>query len=195
VTTSALVGALTPVAECFEVLGVPYYVTGSLASSIHGIARASLDVDLVAALEPDHVEALVRCIGSAYYVPVDQVRAAVAHRRSFNLIHLATMFKIDVFVSRRRPFDDQAAGRARREPLDAGANARTVPVASPEDTILAKLAWFRQGGETSERQWWDVVGVLRVTRTADRAHLRTWANALGVADLLERALAEADARP
>jgi hypothetical protein len=68
-------------------------------------------------------------------------------------------------------------------------------VASPEDTILAKLAWFRQGGETSERQWWDVVGVLRVTRPADRAHLRTWANALGVADLLERALAEADARP
>ena len=62
---------------------------------------------------------------------------------------------------------------------------------SPEDTVLAKLEWFRLGGETSERQWWDVVGILRVTEGADHAYLRRWAAALSVADLLERALADA----
>ena len=50
---------------------------------------------------------------------------------------------------------------------------------------------FRLGGETSERQWWDVVGILRVSEDADRAYLRHWAAALSVADLLERALADA----
>ena len=59
-------------------------------------------------------------------------------------------------------------------------------------TVLAKLEWFRRGGETSERQWWDIVGVLKVARAADRAHLQKWADALGVTDLLERALAQVD---
>jgi hypothetical protein len=102
------------------------------------------------------------------------------------------MFKVDVFVARRRPFDSQVADRARAEALDANADARRLPVATPEDTVLAKLEWFRQGGETSERQWWDIVGVLKVARQADRAHLRRWAMELGVADLLERALTQAD---
>jgi hypothetical protein len=195
VTASDLIAAVIPVAECLEALGVRYYFTGSLASSAHGVARASLDVDLVADLEASHIEALVRCLGSAYYVFLDHIRAAVNERRSFNLIHLATMFKVDVFVARRRPFDRQAADRARPEALEEGADARTLPVATPEDTVLAKLEWFRRGGETSERQWWDIVGVLKVARHADRAHLTTWADALGVADLLERALAEADQHP
>ena len=194
-TASDLIAALVPVAQCFEALGVRYYVTGSLASSAHGIARASLDADLVAELERDHVDALVGCLGSAYYIPLDHIRAAVDERRSFNLIHLATIFKVDVFVSRRRPFDSQAADRARPEALDDAADALKLPVAMAEDTVLAKLEWFRRGGETSERQWWDIVGVLKVARGVDRAHLRVWADALGVADLLERALVDADDHP
>ncbi len=194
-TESDFLAALTPVADCFEALGVRYYVTGSLASSAHGIARASLDVDLVAELESGHVESFVRCLGSGYYLPHDHIRAAVNERRSFNLIHLATMFKVDVFVARRRPFDAQAVDRARPQAFDASADARKVPVATAEDTVLAKLEWFRRGGETSERQWWDIVGVLKVARDGDRVHLRLWADALGVADLLERALAEADEQP
>jgi hypothetical protein len=191
-TSADLLAAVVPVAACLDGLGVRHYVTGSAASSAHGIARASMDVDLVAELEPEHVDRLIACLGTAYYVPADALRAAVARRQSFNLIHLATMFKVDVFVSRGRPFDRVAADRASLEPFDDDEEATRLPVATPEDTALAKLEWFRRGGEVSERQWWDVVGVLKVARHADREYLRTWARALGVTDLLERALADAD---
>lgn len=190
-TESDLVAALRPVAGALDDLGVRYYLGGSVASSAHGIARASLDADIVADLEPDHVDSLVNRLTSAYYIPVDRLRSAVAARSSCNFIHLATMFKIDVFVSKGRPFDRQAAERARPQALDEAPDAQRFPIASPEDTVLAKLEWFRLGGETSERQWWDVVGILKVTDDADRVYLRRWAAELGVADLLERALSHA----
>jgi hypothetical protein len=190
-TESDLVSALRPVADALDALGVPYYLGGSVASSAHGIARASLDADLVATLEPEHVDSLVTRLSAAYYIPVDRLRSAVASRSSCNFIHLATMFKIDVFVSKGRPFDRQAVERARPQAIDETPDAPRFPVASPEDTVLAKLEWFRLGGETSERQWWDVVGILKVTEGADRAYLRHWAVSLGVTDLLERALTDA----
>jgi hypothetical protein len=190
-TESDLVAALAPVAEALQALGVRYYIGGSLASSAHGIARASLDVDVVAELELGHVDAFAASLAGAYYTPVDQMRAAVDERRSFNLIHLMTMFKVDVFISKGRPFDRQAADRARPQPISEASNAPLLPVASPEDTVLAKLEWFRLGGETSERQWWDVIGVLKVAPNADVEYLRRWAQSLGVADLLERAIAQA----
>jgi hypothetical protein len=192
VTADDLLAAVAPVAECFDRLRVRYFLTGSTASSAHGIARASLDADFVAELTAGHVDGLIACLGAAYYVPVDAVRSAVAERRSFNLIHLTTMFKVDVFVSRQRPFDLLSADRAVPEALDDTASALRVPTATAEDTVLRKLEWFRRGGEVSERQWSDVVGVLKVARNADRVYLRTWAGQLGVADLLERALAAAD---
>ncbi len=191
-TSVDLLGALSPVAQCFEMLGVRYYLTGSLASSAHGIARASLDVDLVAELDASHITPLASCLGDAYYLPLDRVRTAIEHRRSFNLIHFATMFKVDIFVSPRRAFDIQTADRARRELLDDAGGAIAVPTASAEDTLLAKLEWFRRGGESSERQWWDILGILRVAPSPDTTHLRRWAKELGVSDLLERALAEAE---
>jgi hypothetical protein len=192
-TESDLVAALRPVADALDGLGVRYYLTGSVASSAHGIARASLDADIVAGLEPDHIDSLLNRLASAYYIPVDRLRSAVAARSSCNLIHLATMFKIDVFVSKGRPFDREAAERARPQAIDETPDAARFLVASPEDTVLAKLEWFRLGGETSERQWWDVVGILKVTEDADRSYLQRWAASLGVADLLERALADAAA--
>ena len=76
------------------------------------------------------------------------------------------MFKVDVFVSRRRDFDVVAAERAQLESTDETAGAPRLPTATAEDTVLRKLEWFRRGGEVSERQWWDVVGVLKVTRQA-----------------------------
>ena len=190
-TDSDLVAALRPVADAFEALRVRYYLGGSVASSAHGIARASLDSDVVAALEPEHAEALIARWTPAYYVPVDRLRAAVAARSSFSLIHLATMFKIDVFVSKGRPFDREAAARARAQAVDEAPGAPCIPVASLEDTVLAELESFRRGGETSERQWWDIVGVLKVTPAVDRAYMQRWAGSLGVADLLDRALADA----
>ena len=192
-TPSLLLDALRPLAGALDALGVRYHLGGSIASSAHGIARASLDADLVAELKPQHVDPLASCLQSEYYIPVGILRSAVATRSSCNFIHLGTMFKVDVFVSKGRPFDDQAASRARLELIAEGPDAPRFPVASAEDTVLAKLEWFRLGGETSERQWWDIVGVLKVAQEPDRAYLRHWAGSLGVADLLERALADADA--
>ena len=190
-TQSDLVAALRPVAEALEALGVRYYVCGSVASSAHGIARASLDTDLVAELEPDYIEALVGRLTDGYYIPLDRVRSAVATRTSFNLIHLATMFKVDVFVSQGRAFDRQAVARVQLELLDEAPDARRFPIASAEDTVLAKLEWFRKGGEQSERQWWDILGILRVKDDIDREYLETWATSLAVSDLLHRVLVDA----
>ena len=189
-TETDLVAALRPVAEAFDGLEVQYFVGGSVASSAHGVARASLDADVVADLHPSMVDRLAQQLEGAYYLPIDQMRTAAADRRSFNLIHLATMFKIDVFVSKGRPFDRSAAGRARRHTIGSRGDYQFF-VASAEDTILAKLEWFRLGGETSERQWWDVIGVLRVGSDTDRAYLRQWAETLGVSDLLDRAWTDA----
>jgi hypothetical protein len=190
-TQSDLVAALQPVTDALGRLGVRYFIGGSVASSAHGIARASIDVDLIAELEATHIGPLADALATAYYVPIEHMRLAVTEHRSFNLIHFATMFKIDVFVSRGRPFDRSAIERATAQPIDDGDDGPRVVVASAEDTILAKLEWFRRGGETSDRQWGDVVGMLRVTPNADRAYLSRWAAELNLSDLLDRALAEA----
>lgn len=192
---SALVSALRPLARVLDSLGVRYYLGGSVASSAHGIARASLDADVVVALEPAQVDTLIAELQDDYYIPVNRLRSAVARRSSCNLIHLVTMFKIDLFVSKGRPYDREAAARARYQALDEAPDATRFPVASAEDVVLAKLEWFRLGGETSERQWWDVLGVLRVTPDLDRAHLEYWADELGVASLLERAFSDAGLSP
>lgn len=179
--------ALGPVVAALDVLGVAYYVGGSIASSAHGVPRTSIDVDIVAALTEAHVTRFARRLEEQYYLDEDRIRDAVRRRRSFNLIHLATMMKIDVFVSKGRGFDDEALRRARPGAIGGDAEAR-FRLASPEDVLLAKLEWYRLGGETSERQWSDVLGLLRTQGDRlDRDHLRRWAAALGVADLLERA--------
>jgi hypothetical protein len=193
-TASDLVAALRPVAATFDVLGIRYYIGGSVASSAHGIARATLDVDIIATIDPGHTASLVARLAGDYYIPLERLDWAVRERGSVNFIHLATMFKIDIFASKDRDYDRAAASRARLGPIDDQPDAPLFPLASPEDTILAKLEWFRRGGEASEHQWRDILGVLRVTVSADRAYLREWATALRVADLLERAFAEADER-
>lgn len=181
--------ALGPVLEVLRALGVRHYVGGSIASSAHGVPRASIDADLVAELGPRHAAPLAAALRGSYYVSEERVRDAVSRRGSFNVIHLETMVKVDVFVSRDRPFDRRAFDRARA--ADPGAGSE-IPVSSAEDTILAKLEWFRRGGEVSERQWGDVLGVLRVAVGLDETYLRRGAAELGVADLLARALAEAE---
>jgi hypothetical protein len=191
-TAPDLVAALLPVIEALDSLGVGYYVGGSVASSIHGVPRASIDADLIAELGAEHVAPLAARLSALFYLDEGRMRDAVERRLSFNVIHLASMFKVDVFVSKGRPFDVEASGRARLEALGESPDAPKARVASPEDTLLAKLEWYRRGGESSERQWSDILGLLRVrTGRLDLAYLADWARALGVADLLERASRQA----
>jgi hypothetical protein len=194
VTASEILAALEPVVQALEALGVRYYVGGSLASSVHGVPRASIDADVVADLQPAHISAFVARLQDAYYVDLGRVQAAVASRRSFNVIHLQTMFKVDVFAAKTRPYDREAMRRAQPESLEDGPEARRFVVASAEDTVLAKLEWFRAGGEVSERQWADVVGVMKTAwGRLDEVYLRQWAAAVGVDDLFDRAWKESAA--
>lgn len=188
-STPDIVAALAPIVEVFERLSVPYSVAGSVASSAHGVARATLDVDLVADLHEEHIEPLVAAISADYYVDRDAALDAVARRSMFNVVHLATMLKVDIYLLTSRGFDRESFRRRAHVRLDDRAGARSYRLDTPEDTILHKLEWYRAGGEVSERQWRDVIGVLQVQLGAlDLDYLNRWARELGVADLLERAV-------
>ena len=175
------------VVTAFEALHVPYFIGGSLASAVQGVSRATMDADLMADLEEAHIPALIQALGDAFYFDAETIRSAVRRRSTFNVIHLKTMFKVDVFVNKRRPFDEAQFARRTRLTLIEDSDASAY-LASAEDTILAKLDWYRQGGEVSDRQWRDILGVLRVQQgRLDAAYLRHWAAQLSVTDLLARA--------
>jgi len=179
------------VVEALEALGAPYLIVGSLASAIHGVARSTLDADLVADLRAEHAEPLARALSQGFYVDVEAIQEALRRRGSFNVVHLETAFKVDVFVCGDRPYDREQLRR--RTPQVVGEKPeRAAYFATAEDTVLSKLEWYRLGGGVSQRQWGDVLGVLKVQRgRLDQAYLQKWAEELDVVDLLERALAEA----
>jgi hypothetical protein len=181
--TLAVTGAL-------EALRVPYAIGGSLASTLHGVVRNTHDTDIVADLRSEHAKPLAAALSKNFYADEQQIRDAIARRASFNLIHLDSAFKVDVFVARPRPFD--RAQLARRQLLALGeAPEQRVYVVSAEDIVLAKLEWYRLGGEISERQWSDVRGVLKTQAgRLDLEYMRRMANELGVSDLLTRAIEE-----
>lgn len=185
------VDPLLAVLDALDRLGIRHHLGGSYASSVHGLPRQTRDADLVVEMDSQAVTPLAGLLRSTFYLDEDRMRQAVARRSSVNLIHLATGFKIDLFIKGERPFDESELARSRPADLP-GIPGRQAPVKSAEDTILRKLAWFAEGGGTSERQWLDVLGILKVQRERlDRAYLARWAEELGVDELLERAMREA----
>jgi hypothetical protein len=185
-----LLAALAPVAAAFRRLGVRHYVGGSVASTVHGAIRSTMDVDLVCDLRADQIETFVAAFGDEFYVCAPAVRQAVERRSCFNLVHLPTAWKVDVFVSRGRPFDEAAMSRAIQQRLAAD-DPLQVPVATAEDSIIAKLEWFQLGDESSQRQWDDVSRLVALHGGAlDVAHMRRMAESIGVGGLLERLLSQ-----
>jgi len=189
-----LEAAVAPVATALEALNVDYYLAGSVISSLFGVARATADVDVVAALRREHAKPLVAMLGDDYYADEDMALDAIARRSMFDVIHLSTMLKVDVYVA-GTAFDRSALDRRQRDTIVVEQPAKAFSIASAEDVVLHKLRWFRDGGEVSDRQWGDILGVLRVQRALDLEFMRRWAADLGVADLLERALEEASQPP
>ena len=187
--------ALTPLIDLLDRLGIAWYVGGSVASTVHGRFRATNDVDMIADLRAEHAEALCVALDADHYVDEDSIRDAVRRQSSFNLLHFGTGLKIDVFVAADSEYEASVRARRVLQPVGDGPSARHLWIASAEDTILAKLAWYRRGGEVSERQWSDVQGVIELrNRDLDIDYLRRWAPILGVADVLEQALTEAQTR-
>lgn len=184
-----LIAAIEPVVAALRRLGVRHYVGGSVASTFHGAIRSTMDVDLVCALVEQQAAALIEACGPDFYGNPAVARVAVRERKCFNLIHLPTSYKIDVFVDRGRQFDRAAFERARPESFGPPAS-EPIPVATVEDSILAKLEWYRMTDETSERQWDDVSRLVRLHATKlDVDYLQAMADSIHVRDLLDRVLA------
>lgn len=174
-----------------EGLGIPYMVSGSAASSFHAFVRTTQDGDLVVALGPDRVEKFAAAFSPEFYLDQNSILRAVQMGSSFNLIHLQSSLKIDFFPLRNRAFSREEFSR-RQPRLLLKESVAPAYVATAEDTILAKLEWYRAGGEVSANQWKDVVGILKVqAHSLDFAYLNQWARELNVDDLLEKASNEA----
>ena len=174
-------------AEILDDLDIPYFVGGSIASSIYGEPRATQDVDMIAELKARHVRPLIAATQNAFYIAEEDVFHAVSRFRSFNVLHLETMTKVDIFVLGTDALDREEMRR--RQPRFV-AGTRLV-VATPEDIALQKLIWFRKGGGVSDRQWRDVLGVLKVqAERLDWDYLKHWAESLNLSDLLQRAKSE-----
>ncbi len=185
--------ALIPVVEELRRQGVKYYICGSFASVFYGTVRATVDVDLVADLAPGHVDSFVEALRGMYYVDKRMILDAIARKSCFNVIYLPTNFKVDVFVAKNRPYDRESLKRIREDSLHDDLPSARFFLPSPEDVVLSKLEWFRLGDEVSERQWRDVVGVLKIRRDSlDRSYMEKWAAELHVADLLDRAWKEVE---
>ena len=185
------IGVTLRVTAILEKLDVPYLVGGSLASSLHGEPRATQDVDIVADLQLQHVEPFVAALREDFYVDEPAVRDAVKRRSTVNVIHLETMFKVDIFVAGPQRSTRRELERKRPYKLDVQPPAE-INVASPEDIIVQKLHWYRLGDHVSDRQWSDAMGVLRIrNRKLDLDYMRDLAREMGVGDLLARALTEA----
>ncbi len=176
------------VIAAFDRLGIIYLIGGSLASAVHGIVRATMDADLVADIQPHQVLPLVASLEGEFYIDADMILDAIQHHSSFNLIHLEAMFKVDVFLLKQRDFDLNQMQRRISQPVGDAPEERAY-FSTAEDIILAKLEWFRAGGETSERQWRDILGVLDLqSDRLDFVYLQKWATQLGIQDLLQRAI-------
>jgi hypothetical protein len=179
------------VTQILEELGIPYLIGGSLASTLYGMVRTTQDSDIITEMKAEHIPPFVAALKDEFYIDDQMIASAIQHNGSFNIIHRETIFKVDIFIPRPRPFLQSQLIRAQKQTFTFATEV-SANFATPEDTILAKLEWYRLGGESSERQWRDILGVLK-TRAAelDLDYLQKWATEIKVHDLLERALRSA----
>lgn len=181
--------ALKNLCDVLRELRIPYAVVGSLASSARGIPRSTVDGDLVAAIRVRDAERIAAALGHDWYADAEQMRDAISAGRSFNIIHQPSFLKFDIFPAAEE-FHDIQLERATEVAVPFFGEPVLCFVATAEDILLAKLRWYRQGGEVSERQWTDIHGILAINPELDFAYVNPWAARLGVADLLARALEE-----
>jgi hypothetical protein len=190
-TPPSIIEITLTVVKVLEKLGIEYFIGGSLASSAFGIARATLDADIIAGVKPEHVSPISELLQEEFYADAQMISDAIKQSSSFNLIHFATMFKVDVFVLQETPFEMQVLARRIKKPVTEDA-AIQLFFATPEDIILSKLVWFKKGGSVSDRQWGDILGIMKVQgEKLDKAYIMHWAKNLEVDRLLAKAFNEA----
>jgi hypothetical protein len=180
-------GLLTKIADILERSGVPYMLVGSHASGIHGQVRTTQDVDIVIDPTPGQLNSFLKALAEGYYVSQEAAREALQRRSVFNVIELDSGWKADLIIRKERPFSIEEFKR--RQPMSVA--GRSIPVASPEDVILAKLEWDQI--TPSQRQLSDALAVAVMHReNLDRDYLKQWAGRLGISKSLEQLLKDAD---
>ena len=178
------------IAVIFNDLNIPYLVGGSVASSLMGEPRATEDVDIVADLTVDKLILLLQALQPRFYVSEDAVRDAIRFKRSFNLIDNDSLGKVDIFVLKDNPFPQIEFQRRRSQVVRQNPDQMLV-LPTPEDIILQKLVWYRMTKNESQRQWRDVLGVMKLQGDRlDFEYLQKWAEELNLSDLLETASTE-----
>ena len=184
--------ALLRLLEGLDRLEIPYMVGGSAASSVHGVWRATNDIDSVVLLTSERIDDFIEEFAADFYADKDQILQALRFRRAFNIIHLTSAYKFDIFPLTDDRFQQQQFARRRYENAAVfGGQSIEIAVATPEDVILSKLVWYKKGGQVSDQQWNDILGVVAMQQQSlDRAYMQEWARHLSVEDLLEAALTE-----
>ena len=185
------IGLIVEIGGTLDQLGVPWVLGGSMASSFAGEPRATMDVDVAVRMSANDVTALIAAVTPHFYASEPMIRSAVASRSSFNLIRLADSMKVDVFVLGDDLLDRRQLERRQLVSIPTATGSTDIWVGAPDDQILRKLRWFRDGGEASDRQWRDVIGLLRVQAgRIDLTELVATADQLALGDLARRAVAE-----
>jgi len=190
--TPDILVALKPVVNIFLKLSIPYYISGSIASSIYGIARATMDIDIVADINISHIPFLKQHLENDYYIDVNLIMEAILSKSAFNLIHLETAIKVDVFIYMDDPYQHNVILRKQKDTLDEDDMKSEFYFLSPEDIIINKLLWYEMGGKVSERQWFDVIGVIKVQGDSlDKNYLKRWSKKVRIIKLLNKAFEDA----
>ncbi|MGI8658770.1 MAG: hypothetical protein ACR2K4_08425 [Candidatus Limnocylindria bacterium] len=182
---------LAAIADRLEKAGIPYMVVGSVAGSLHGEPRTTIDIDLVVDPSADSLRRFVDSLpASDYYVDLNAAIEAFERRTSFNVIEHSTGWKADLMIRRDRPFSRTEFDRRIQIPL----YGRQTPVATAEDTVIAKLEWAKAG--ESERQLRDVARILAISGASlDGVYLAEWIKALDLGAQWDRAFELAEDGP
>jgi hypothetical protein len=183
------IAVLEKLIKILDCLGIAYVIGGSMASSVYGTARFTQDADI--SVEPFGLisNSFFDALKNDFYISKDAMNQALQNRTSFNIIDLASAFKIDIFIRKDNDFHKQIFSHHRK--LQFGNINKEKSFVAPEDVILLKLEWYKQSGCVSDRQWSDVLGVIGVQKDSlDYKYLKTWAEKLNLTELLEKVISE-----
>ncbi|MDD5134329.1 MAG: hypothetical protein PHP01_02815 [Phycisphaerae bacterium] len=184
-------GVIKKLTDILDELKIAYAIGGSIASSIYGTPRFTQDADITVQSFTNVAERLYETLKDSFYISKEAMYQAISSHGSFNVIHLETAFKIDIFTA-NSDFEKLLLTRSRKNKIDESID-KPFSLVSPEDIILLKLKWYKKSGCASDRQWSDVQGVLAVQKeTIDFDYLTDWSKKLGLNQLLKKTISELD---
>ncbi|MEO8231754.1 MAG: hypothetical protein ABI638_05705 [Ignavibacteriota bacterium] len=190
---NGILSALEPVFKALDESSIGYFIGGSIASSAYGIARATMDVDMILNIAPFQVKSFFDKLKGKYYIDIEIINDALVNKSSFNILHLDSMLKIDFFILKDQTYPLNAFQRRIQSSLDDSDDSVKVFLCSPEDIIISKLEWFKLSDESSERQWSDILGVVKVQKNnLDKEYLKHWAIQLDLFNLLQKAFEQSE---